>query len=105
MAARVGAGLETWEAHNKMALHNMTLIVPLTNTVGPYGGFTSGGGHSTFASYHGLGSDQVLSINAVTADGNSVTADPTTNTDLFYAMRGGGGSKSFVIFPNPTRRF
>ena len=94
MAARVGAGLETWEVYNLMDLHNITLVVPYTFTVGPYGGFTTGGGHSTFASFYGLGSDQVLSINVVTADGEFVTADTTKNTDLFYAIRGGGGSKS-----------
>jgi FAD/FMN-containing dehydrogenase len=92
MAARVGAGLETWELHNLMDEHKITMIVPLGPTVGPYGGFTAGGGHSTFSSYYGLGSDQVLSLNVVTADGRFVTADPTTNRDLFYAMRGGGGS-------------
>jgi hypothetical protein len=93
MAARVGAGLETWEAHNYMARYGITLVVPLTDTVGPYGGFTAGGGHSTFSSYFGLGSDQVLSIEVVTAGGKFVTADPAQNSDLFWAMRGGGGSE------------
>jgi FAD/FMN-containing dehydrogenase len=102
MAARVGAGLETWEVYNLMDLHNITLIVPLTMTVGPYGGFTTGGGHSTFASFYGLGSDQVLSLQVVTADGDFVTADTETNRDLFYALRGGGGSKTWLALPNPS---
>lgn len=93
MAARVGAGLETWEVYNLMDRHNITLVVPLTMTVGPYGGFTAGGGHSTFASFYGLGSDQVLSLQVVTAGGDVVTADTQNNRDLFYALRGGGGSK------------
>jgi hypothetical protein len=93
MAARVGAGIETWEAHNYMVKHNISLVVPLTGTVGPYGGFTAGGGHSTFSSLYGLGSDQVLSARVVTADGRFITADPQTNTDIFYALRGGGGSE------------
>jgi len=48
------------------------------------------GGHSTLVSYHGLGSDQVLSLNAITANGTFVTASPDTNSDLFFALRGGG---------------
>lgn len=80
--------------------HNITLVVPLTMTVGPYGGFTAGGGHSTFASLYGLGSDQVLSVQVVTADGDFVTADTENNSDLFYALRGGGGSKHQRIYLN-----
>jgi FAD/FMN-containing dehydrogenase len=101
MAAHVGAGLESWEVHNLMDRYNITLIAPLTVTVGAYGGFMAGGGYSTFASYHGLASDQVLSLTVVTADGKLVTVDPNTNIDLFYAMRGGGGSRSSS---NPQRR-
>ncbi|RYP40862.1 hypothetical protein DL767_001343 [Monosporascus sp. MG133] len=66
-------------------------------TVGAYGGWFTGGGHSALASKYGLGADQVLSINVVTADGRFVTADMNQNTDLFYALRGGGGSTYGVV--------
>jgi len=93
-AARVGAGLEAWELYAYMDKYNMTIVVPGGSTVGAYGGWFLGGGHSVLASTYGLGSDQALSLQVVTADGRFVTADPTTNTDLFYALRGGGPSKS-----------
>ncbi len=76
-----------------MDRYNMTLVVPGGQTVGAYGGWTAGGGHSTLGSLYGLGSDQVLSIDVVTADGRFLTADPETNADLFYALRGGGPGK------------
>lgn len=41
----------------------------------------------------GLGADQVLSVEIVTPDGRFVTADETQNTNLFWAVRGGGGGK------------
>jgi hypothetical protein len=44
------------------------------------------------SSKFGLGVDQVLSMQVVTADGRYVTVDAQTNRDLFFAMRGGGGS-------------
>lgn len=93
-AARVGAGLEAWELFKYMDMYNMTMVVSGSNTVGSYGGWMAGGGHSLMTSYHGLGADQPLSLDVVTADGRFVTADPFTNTDLFYAMRGGGGGES-----------
>jgi hypothetical protein len=40
----------------------------------------------------GTGADQVLSFDVVTADGKFVVANSTSNPDLFWAMRGGGGS-------------
>ncbi|OIW25365.1 FAD-binding domain-containing protein [Coniochaeta ligniaria NRRL 30616] len=89
-AARVGSGLEAWELYQYMDIHNMTIVVPGGSTVGAYGGWAAGGGHSTLASIYGLGSDQFLSLDVVTADGRVVTADPTQNQDLFYALRGGG---------------
>jgi hypothetical protein len=66
-------------------------------SVGLLGGYTQGGGHSMLSSVHGMGADQVLSIKVVTADGNFVTASPTENTDLFWAIRGGGGSSFGIV--------
>jgi FAD/FMN-containing dehydrogenase len=78
-----------------MDANNMALVAPAgDSTIGVYGGFMQGGGHSVMASYYGLGADQVLSLQVVTADGRFVTADPETNEDLFYALRGGGPGKS-----------
>ena len=72
---------------------NVTIVLPY-GTVGVIGGWFQGGGHSTYTSYYGLGADQILALEVVTADGRFVTADPT-NTDLFWALRGGGGGKSY----------
>ena len=92
-AARISAALEAWEAGNAMATKNVTVAVPLDQSVGYGGGWVLGGGHGPLTSLHGLGADQVLSLNVVTADGRFVTADLNQNTDLFFALRGGGGSK------------
>ncbi|KAI1472683.1 FAD-binding domain-containing protein [Daldinia caldariorum] len=96
-AARVGAGIESWEMFAYMTRYNMTAVVAGGYTVGAYGGWMAGGGHSALASKYGLGADQALSIQVVTADGRFITADPYQNTDLFYALRGGGGSTYGVV--------
>ncbi|KAI0888068.1 FAD-binding domain-containing protein [Annulohypoxylon maeteangense] len=96
-AGRVGAGIESWEMFSQMDKYNVTFVVAGGYTVGAYGGWMAGGGHSALASKYGLGADQVLSLQVVTADGRFITADPNQNTDLFYALRGGGGSTFGVV--------
>lgn len=104
IAARVSSGLEAWEMYSYMDKYKMALVVPGGFTVGPYGGWMAGGGHSTIGSIYGLGSDQPLSLEVVTADGRLITANPQTNADLFFALRGGGGSKSFPTPTSSTRK-
>ncbi|KAH6716547.1 hypothetical protein BKA61DRAFT_717939 [Leptodontidium sp. MPI-SDFR-AT-0119] len=97
MAVRVGAGVEAWELFNFMVTYNITIVAPGGSTVGVGGGWFAVGGHGALTSFYGLGADQVLSIQVVTADGRFLTADPFTNEDLFYALRGGGGSTYGIV--------
>lgn len=74
-------------------------------------GYTMGGGHSPLSRSLGLAVDNVLSFNVITADGfvRMVSAagmttyypdgsqSSTTDGDLFYALRGGGGGTYGVI--------
>lgn len=93
-AAHVGAGIESFELFNHMFKSNISLVGPGWGTVGAVGGWMSVAGHGTLTSKYGLGADQVLSINVVTADGQFLTVDPFNHEDLWFALRGGGGSKS-----------
>ncbi|KAK4184233.1 hypothetical protein QBC35DRAFT_441806 [Podospora australis] len=89
-AAWVGAGLQVWEAFEQAVRYNITLPAASCLTVGSYGGWIGGGGHSPLSSKYGLGVDQVLELKVVTADGRYLTANPGENGDLFFALRGGG---------------
>ncbi|KAK3328745.1 hypothetical protein B0H66DRAFT_822 [Apodospora peruviana] len=97
LAARVGAGLETWELYQFMDDFNITIVTPGAGTVGGVGGWMAGGGHGVISSSYGLGADQPLELQVVTADGRFVTASPTSHPDLFFAMRGGGGSTYGIV--------
>ncbi|KAN0102233.1 FAD binding domain containing protein [Hyaloscypha variabilis] len=96
-AARVAAGIQTFDLQGHGWAANVTIIEPGGGSVGAYGGFFQGGGHSTYTSYWGLAANQILSIELVTADGRFVTANTTSNPDLFRALRGGGGGTYGVV--------
>src|SRR5437588_9945681 len=59
-------------------------------------GLTLGGGIGWLMRKYGLTVDQLKSVNVVTAGGELVTADADTNSDLFWAVRGGGGNFGIV---------
>ncbi|KAK4150008.1 hypothetical protein C8A00DRAFT_46504 [Chaetomidium leptoderma] len=98
MAVHVGAGMESWEQFNHMAANNIAVVAPGGNSVGAVGGWIAVAGHGGLTSKYGLGSDQVLAINIVTADGKFLTVDPNNHQDdLWWALRGGGPSTFGVI--------
>jgi hypothetical protein len=65
--------------------------------VGCIGGWTQGGGHSPASRDHGLGADQLLEAQVVLATGEIVTANACENSDLYFALRGGGGGTYGVV--------
>ena len=59
-------------------------------------GYTVGGGISFYARKHGLACDRVTAIELVTSDGEQMRVDAANEPDLFWALRGGGGSFGVV---------
>jgi hypothetical protein len=59
-------------------------------------GYTLGGGLSWFGRKHGWACNRVAAIELVTADGEARTVDATSDPDLFWALRGGGGGYAIV---------
>lgn len=66
-------------------------------TVGWAGGYIQGGGHGPLSGIHGMGADNVLSFDAITAEGKYVTANAKENADLFWALKGGGPGTFAVV--------
>ncbi|KAF9045971.1 FAD-binding domain-containing protein [Hymenopellis radicata] len=93
----VGAGVTFESLYAFANKNNVTVVGAYHQTVGPSGGWVMGGGHSVLSPVYGLGVDRVLQFKVVTPDGVYRTANAYENSDLFWALRGGGGSTFGVV--------
>ena len=75
----------------------MGVAVPagIVSTTG-IAGLTLGGGMGYLSRAHGLSCDNLVSADVVTADGQLISCDTENNSDLFWAIRGGGGNFGVV---------
>ena len=93
--ARVAAGAIWRDVVDAAVEHGLTALHGSAPDVGVVG-YSLGGGIGWLARKHGLSSSSVLAAEVVTADGGVVRADDETNPELFWALRGGGGSFGVV---------
>ena len=103
---RVGGGTTWGEVDH--ATHVFGLAVPsgVIASTG-VGGLTLGGGMGYLTRKYGLTIDNLLSADMVLADGSFVVASADEKTDLFWAIRGGGGNfgvvTSFLFQAHPVK--
>lgn len=93
-AIRGGSGVQGSELYEFADAHDVTALAGEGRTVGVFGGYIAGGGHSPLSSTFGMAADQILSVDIVTPDGHFVTANKEQNSDLFWALSGGGAGQS-----------
>ncbi|RYO93423.1 hypothetical protein DL766_000813 [Monosporascus sp. MC13-8B] len=66
-------------------------------TVSIAGSYTQGGGTSSLGSKFGLAADRVLEWEVITGKGELLTTTPRQNSDLYWALAGGGGGTYGVV--------
>jgi ribonuclease T2 len=93
---RLGPGLVFDEIHTSAAQNGRLISSGWASTVGIVG-WSLGGGHGPFAPGFGLGVDNIVEADVVTAEGKILTVNNSTNQDLYIALRGGGGSTWGVV--------
>lgn len=89
-SAQVGAGIRLGALYMALDAHNTTFPGGICPTVG-LTGLISSGGFNLQQRTLGISADHVNQATVVLADGSVVTASDTENSDLFWALRGGGG--------------
>jgi hypothetical protein len=93
--ARVEAGVLAEEIGGAAHEKGMSFLPGTSPNVGVTG-YTVGGGLSWLGRKFGWACNNVNSIEVVTADGEPRTVDSTSEPDLFWALRGGGGGYAIV---------
>ncbi|KYG41232.1 hypothetical protein M433DRAFT_8115 [Acidomyces richmondensis BFW] len=96
-AFKVAAGVQDYAMYAAASEFGKVTLGGECPTVGLSGGYIQGGGHSPLSPLYGIAADQALGFEVVTSDGRFVTANSEENPDLFWALRGGGGSTYGIV--------
>ncbi|GJJ15496.1 hypothetical protein Clacol_009774 [Clathrus columnatus] len=104
-AVTVGSGVPLNMLYQAAKTNGKTFVGGTAGTVAPAGGYVQGAGHSALSPIYGLAADNVLEFHIVTPNGDLVTANTESHSDLFWALRGGGPGSWGVIVNATFRTF
>ena len=104
--ARAEAGAQWQDVTVPAAQYGLAALAGTSPNVG-VAGYTLGGGIGWLGRCYGLAANNVTAVELVTVDGLALRVDAGHEPDLFWAVRGGGGSVGVVtalemtLFPVP----
>ncbi|KAF8838009.1 FAD-binding domain-containing protein [Paxillus ammoniavirescens] len=96
-AVTLGAGVQWGEAYAAVNQSGRTIVGGSIASIGAAGGWLADGGHSALSPTYGLGVDNAIEISVVLSTGEQLTVNNYQNPDLFWALRGGGGSTYGIV--------
>jgi FAD/FMN-containing dehydrogenase len=94
--ALIGSGARLGVIYDSLAPHGVAIPAGTCPSVG-IGGHLLGGGFGLASRAWGLASDNLVSLQIVTADGRVLVADARRHPDLYWACRGGGGGNFGIV--------
>jgi FAD/FMN-containing dehydrogenase len=94
--ARIKAGARWGDVVEAVAPHGLAVMHGSSPSVGVIG-YLLGGGLSFYGRAHGLAVNHVCAFDVVTPDGVRRRVDAGHESELFYALRGGGGGYAIVL--------
>ncbi len=106
--AKVGGGARLGDVDKATAAHGLATALGVVSRTG-VAGLTLHGGFGYQSRKHGLALDNLVAAEVVTADGQLHRASEKENSELFWALRGGGGSFGavtsfeFKLHPMPEK--
>lgn len=92
---RIGAGTTWGAAAQALKPHGLAISAGDTKSVGVTG-LTLAGGVGWMVRRDGLALDNLVAVQLITADGRQMHVSDTEHSDLFWAIRGGGGNFGIV---------
>ncbi|KAH7887251.1 hypothetical protein F5I97DRAFT_806781 [Phlebopus sp. FC_14] len=95
-ALTMGAGAQLHNIYAYAEQNNITAVLGACSTVGAIG-FLQGGGHGILTPAHGLAVEHALEFEIVTADGDIRMVNAIQDSELFWAIRGGGAGSWGII--------
>ncbi|GJE86133.1 FAD-binding domain-containing protein [Phanerochaete sordida] len=95
----LGAGVQWQDAYDAAFARGRNIVggISYGGSVGAAGGWVQGGGHSIIAPLYGLGVDNVVEMSIVISTGKHLVVNAHQHSDLFWALRGGGGGTWGVV--------
>lgn len=90
--ARVSAGVYNELFFNQADASGLMTAGAQHGGVSVLGGWAQAGGHNPFVNRIGMQVDNLMEIEVVTADGKFQKVSECNNPELYWALRGGGGS-------------
>jgi FAD/FMN-containing dehydrogenase len=93
---RIGGGATWGKVAATLGSRGLAITAGDTFDVG-VGGLTLGGGIGWMVRRYGLAIDNLVGARVVTADGRLLSTSKHEHPDLFWALRGGGGSCGVVV--------
>ncbi|WP_428505782.1 FAD-binding protein [Roseateles sp.] len=94
--AVVGAGATLADVYEGLLQHGRCIPSGSCLSVG-ITGITLGGGFGVLDRAHGLSCDALVGAKVVNAEGQTLVCDAGQNSDLFWALRGGGGGQFGIV--------
>ncbi|KAJ7016674.1 FAD-binding domain-containing protein [Mycena alexandri] len=104
-AVTVGPGLGTGDLYQLAKAAGKVLVIGSAATVAAAGGYVQGAGHSILSRKFGLAADNAIQFQVVVASGQLLTVNSQSNSDLFWAIRGGGAGSWGVIVSATFRTY
>jgi FAD/FMN-containing dehydrogenase len=96
-AVTVGAGTIWMQAYEAVTTKAGAYVQGGGCTTVGVAGLIQSGGFGSFSKHYGMAAAGLLEAEVVTADGKVRIANPCTNSDLFWALKGGGGGTFGVV--------
>ncbi|GLR89120.1 6-hydroxy-D-nicotine oxidase [Bradyrhizobium iriomotense] len=94
-SARISGGARASDVFAVTDPRGLAVVTGSCSSVGMTG-LTLGGGYGSLIARFGLALDNLLAADVVLADGRVITASPSCEEELFWALRGGGGNFGVV---------